>query len=514
MDNLSNNKRIAKNSVFLTIRMIIVLGISLFTTRFILQALGIVDYGIYNVVCGFVVMFGFLNISMSNGIQRFYNYEYGKNGESGANRVYCTAILIQIALAVLILIILEPIGIWYIHNKMNIPADRSFAAEWIFQFSVLMFLSGILQAPYSAAVIAHEKFDFYAVISVSETILKFICAYAIIKAKTDRLILYGALMAIVSILITLLYILFCKKKFDEIYFKASFDKTLFKSMLGFSGWNLMGSFSNVMSDQGINLVLNFFFGPVVNAARGVAHQINGAVQSFVMNISLPVRPQVTQSFARGDIKRTMTLTYSVSKITCGIVLILAIPASIEMDYLLHLWLGSNVPKHTISFTIIILLGSLVTNLNWATSGVVHATGNMRDYQVLGSALRLCAVPISFILLRYYKIPEIALLTVVVFQILAHIFGLFIVRKLVGMSIRNYMVNVVFPIFAIMFFSIVVIYGVHMLIPSGFVRLIAVSFSSLLVVCPLFYCLSFNKSEKEFVNKLITVVLIRLNIIKK
>ena len=514
MSNLSNNKRIAKNSIFLTIRMIIVLGISLFTTRFILEALGVVDYGIYNVVCGFVVMFGFLNISMSNGIQRFYNYEYGKNGEDGANRVYCTAILIQIALALLIVIVLEPIGLWYIHNKMDIPADRMYAAEWIFQFSVLMFVSGILQAPYSAAVIAHEKFDFYAVISVIETILKFICAYAIIKAKTDRLILYGALMATISIVITTLYVLFCKKKFNEIYFKPTFDRSLFKSMMGFSGWNLMGSFSNVMADQGINLVLNFFFGPVVNAARGVAHQINGAVQSFVMNISMPVRPQVTQSYARGDIGRTMTLTYSVSKITCGIVLVLAIPASLEMDYLLHLWLGSNVPEHTTYFSIIILFGSLVTNLNWATSGVVHATGNMRDYQLSGSILRLFAVPIAFILLKFYKIPELALLTVVVFQILAHTVGLFIVRKLVGFSIRDYVMHVVLPIIAVMSFSVIVLYVIHILIPAGFLRLCIVSFSSLLVVSLLFYYLSFNKSEKELVNKLITGVLSKLHVIKK
>lgn len=514
MNNTSNNKRIAQNSFFLTIRMIIVLGISLFTTRFILQALGVVDYGIYNVVCGFVVMFGFLNISMSNGIQRFYNYEYGKNGEEGANRVYCNALLIQVALAILIVLIIEPLGIWYMHNKMDIPADRLFAAEWIFQFSVIMFVSGILQAPFSAAVIAHEKLDFYAVVSVLETTLKFICAYAIKNIKTDRLILYGALMAMISILMTTLYVLFCKRKFKEIYFKPKFDKALFKSMLGFSGWNLFGSFSNVMADQGINLVLNFFFGPVVNAARGIAHQVNGAVQSFVMNISMPVRPQVTQSFAKGDIGRTMTLTYGVSKITCAIVLVLAIPASLEMDYLLHLWLGSNVPQHTAYFSIIILFGSIVTNLNWATSGVVHATGNMRDYQIAGSLFRLCAVPLSIVLLMFYKVPEISLLTVVFCQILAHAVGLFIVRKLVGMSIRDYMVQVVLPILATMFISITILFIIHLLLPAGFLRLLIVSFSSLIVVSSLFYFICFNTSEKELVYKLVAGVLSKLHIIKR
>ena len=398
-DNTSSNKRLAKNTLFLSIRMVIVLVINLFTTRIVLKALGVVDYGVYNVVCGFVAMFGFLNTSMSNGIQRFFNYEYGKNGVEGANKVYSTSLYIQTALALIIVVVVESFGLWYLHNKMVIPADRIVAAQWVFQFSIITFVIGIMQAPFSAAVTAHERLDFYAIISVLDAVLKFGIAYIILAISTDKLILYGILMASISVINIIIYYSYCKSHFSEIIFKRGLNKGLFKSMMEFSGWNLFGSFSGVMADQGINLVLNFFFGPVVNAARGVALQVNGAVHSFVTNISMPVRPQVTQSYAIGDLRRTMSLTYSVSKITCVIVMVLAIPASLEIDYLLRLWLGSDVPEHTAAFTIIILLTSIVTNLNWATSGVVHATGIMRDYQVWGSILRVLSVPVAFIVLN-------------------------------------------------------------------------------------------------------------------
>ena len=489
--------------------MVIVLIINLFTTRIVLKALGVVDYGVYNVVCGFVAMFGFLNTSMSNGIQRFFNYEYGKNGEDGANRVYCSSLYIQGALALIIVVLVEAIGVWYLHNKMVIPVERLEAAEWIFQFSVLMFVLGIMQAPYSAAVTAHERMDFYAIVSVLDAVLKFGIAYLIMIASSDRLILYGLLMASISLINIVIYFIYCKLNFKEIHFKPVFDKGMLKSMLGFSGWNLFGSFSNVMADQGINLVLNFFFGPVVNAARGVAQQVNGAVQSFVSNISMPVRPQVTQSYAKGDISRMMNLTYSVSKVTCGIVLVLAIPASLEIDYLLHLWLEDNVPDHTSVFTIIVLLTSIVTNLNWATSGVVHATGIMRNYQILGSVLRVGSIPLAYFLLKIYQIPSLALLSVLFCQLLAHAVGLFVVRSLVGMPIWDYIKKVVYPIVRVMVIATVILLLLHWLMPYGLFRLLVVSFSSLIVVVTLFYFLGLNDNEKTIVRKMVLGVLDRL-----
>lgn len=501
-DNSSSNKRIAKNSIFLSIRMVIVLAITLYTTRIVLQTLGVVDYGVYNVVCGFVLLFGFLNTSMSNGIQRFYNYEFGQNGESGAKQVYCTSIIIQLLLAGLVVLIVELFGLWYLHNKMVIPIERMDAAEWIFQFAIISFVFGIIQAPYAAAVTAHEKFDFYAVVSVLDAILKLLIVFLIKILPIDKLIIYGMLVSVVSLINFLLYYVYCKRKFSELVFKRQFiNRSLFKKMLGFSGWNLFGSLSGVMEVHGINLVLNYFFGPIENAARGVATQVNAGILSFVGNITTPVRPQVTQSYARGEVPRTIALTYSVSKMSSAIILILAIPASIEIDYLLRLWLGNTIPEHAATFTVIVLFTQLVNSLNAAISNVVHATGVMREYQLWCSIIRLGSIPVSLLLFSFYPIPELALLAVFLFSCLSHIAGLFIVRKLVPMSLNNYCKRVVLPIALALLIGIIVVYIPHYLLTEGFIRLILACVTSLIIVGLSFFYLVFDDNERELTLQL-------------
>lgn len=501
-DNISLNKRIAKNSVFMTIRMVIVLAISLYTTRAILQVLGVEDYGVYNVVCGFVSMFAFLNTSMSNGIQRFFNFELGKNGVDGANRVYCTALHIQAILAIIIIVLTESFGLWYLHNKMVIPEGRMIAAEWIFQFSVLSFLFIIMQAPFSAAVMAHEKMDFYAVISVFDVFLKLGIVLILPLFVYDKLILYGILFSLISVINFCIYFFYCKKHFHEIKYRRLKENGLFKSMLGFSGWNLFGSFSGVMKEQGINLVINYFFGPVVNAARGVAAQVNGGLQSFVTNITIPVRPQVVQSYAQGNISRTMHLTYSISKLSCCFLMLMAIPISYEIDYVLHLWLGANVPEHAALFTIIVFFTSIVNNLNSATSGVVHATGIMKDYQLWGSLIGVSSVPIAFLMLQFYPIPELALIAVMLCAALGHFVCLFVVKKLVGMSVLEYFKEVVWPIAIVFVISVVITYPVHHFMSSGFLRLCIVTLVSVISVSLSLYYLALNKSERVLFSQMV------------
>lgn len=497
-DNSHNNNRIAKNTIFLSIRMVIVLALNLFTTRIVLKTLGVVDYGVYNVVCGFVTMFVFLNTSMSNGIQRFFNYEFGKNGVTGANIVYCTSLYIQAALASLVVILVEFLGLWYLHNKMVIPTDRMVASEWIFQLSVLMLVLGIMQAPYSAAVTAHERMDFYAVISVLEAVLKVGIAFLIMIVPSDRLIMYAILMALVSLINIIIYYFYCKINFKEIYLKPHFDKQMFKSMLGFSGWNLFGSFSGVMKEQGINLVINFYFGPIVNAARGVANQLNGGLQGFVQNITVPVRPQVIQSYAIGDVVRSMRLTYTISKLSCCLLLMVAIPLCLEINYVLELWLGDNIPQHTATFAIIIFLTSIVNNLNSATSGIVHATGKMRDYQLWGSLVSISSVPISHVLLSVYKIPEIALLCVLVCSALGHAICLVVVRKLLGMSLKDYVKEVVFPILIVLLFSLLITSPFHFVfnISNDFIRLCVCAIVCSVSVLLSLYYIGFNRAERQ------------------
>lgn len=507
----SANKRIAKNSLFLTIRMVIVLAITLYTTRIVLKVLGVEDYGIYNVVCGFVSMFAFVNTSMSNGIQRFYNFEYGKNGEEGANKVYCTAVMIQIVMAIIILLLTECVGLWYLHHKMVIPVNRIVAAEWIFQFSLLSFLFVIMQAPYTAAVMAHERMDFYALVNVFDAILKLGIVFLLPYMSIDQLVLYGILMAGISVINFAVYFLYCKRNFTEIRLRNFFSRELFTSMLSFSGWNLFGSFSSVMKEQGINLVLNFFFGPVVNAARGVAAQVNSGMQSFVTNITIPVRPQVIQSYACGDLARSMSLTYSISKLSCCFLLMIAIPASLEIDYILSIWLGNNVPAHASLFTIIILGTLIINNLNSATSGIVHATGIMKDYQLWGSLVSISSVPIAYLLLTYYKIPELALISVLVCAMLGHSVCLFVVRNLVGLSLKDYFRKVVLPILLVFFLSLVLTWFVQMSFTKGFLRFCVVLFAGILSVSIFMYFLAFDIRERKLFIQIVNSIKIKLHL---
>lgn len=489
--------------------MVIVLVISLYTTRIVLKVLGVEDYGVYNVVCGFVSMFAFLNTSMSNGIQRFFNYEYGKNGEEGANRVYCTAVIIQAILAVIIVILTESFGLWYLYNKMVIPDDRMFAAEWIFQLSILSFIFIIMQAPYTAAVMAHERMDFYAVINVFDAILKLGIVFLLPYVNIDVLIMYGILMTGISVVNFFLYYIYCKKQFSEIKYRRTKGNSLFRSMLGFSGWNLLGSFSSVMQEQGINLVINFFFGPIVNAARGVATQVNAGLAGFVTNITMPVRPQVVQSYARGDNIRMMNLTFSISKLSCCLLLMMAIPISIEINYVLHIWLGNNIPDYAGVFTVIILFSSLISNLNAAISNVVHATGKMRSYQFWGSLIKICSVPIAFIVLLFYAQPEFALLIVFMCRLIGHIIGLFIVRNLVNLSLRQYCIKVAIPIVVVILITFLVSLPIHFLLEEGFFRLSVVTIISGVAVGFSLYFIAFDKNERilslQLINSLMSKI---------
>lgn len=510
----SANKRLAKNSLYLSIRMVVVLLITFYTTRVILSTLGVEDYGVYNVVCGFVSMFAFLNTSMSNGIQRFFNYEYGKNGNEGAVKVYNTAILIQAILAVIILIVIESFGIWYINNKMVIPENRMVAAQWVFQFAVISFIFNIFQAPYTAAVMAHEKMDFYAIISIFDAVFKLLIVYTLPIIGGDFLITYGFLWMFISVINWFLYFIYSKRNFSEIILIKVRQKDLFRSMLSFSGWNMFGSFSGVMKEQGINLIINFFFGPVVNAARAVSSQINSGIQSFVQNITTPIRPQVIQSFAQGNISRTMNLTYSISKLSCYFIAIMAVPICYEIDFILKLWLGANIPEHTITFTFIIIACSFQGNLNAALSTIVHATGHMKKYQFWCSLIKIMSVPASYIMLSLGYYPEIALLCIFIFDWLGHIAGICITKTLINFQISEYIKNVIFPIIFVLTLSIVFTYPLHTLISNEIIRFFVVSFGGATIVIICMYTLGLNQKERELINNLLSPLINKFNFYDK
>lgn len=504
MNQSENNKRIAKNSLFMSIRMVIVLIITLYTSRVILRVLGVEDYGVYNVVAGFVTMFGFFNSSLSNGIQRFYNFELGKNGIEGARRVYNMALLIQILLALIIVLPTEIFGLWYLHNKMVVPEGRMLAAEWVFQLSLLTFVLHIVQVPYTAAVMAHERMDFYAVVSIFNVLISLGAVFLIPHLGGDALVLYGALITLIALITLVLYIGYAKRNFKEIILEKTFRLSLFKEMLSFSGWNIFGTLGQMMKDQGVNLILNFFFGPIVNAARGIANQVNGGLQSFVANITVPVRPQVVQSYATGDINRSLSLTYTISKLSCYFLLLMALPIMLEIDFVLKMWLGDNVPEHTSIFVVIIILNSFINNLNAAISGVVHASGDMKTYQLCGGTISLVSVVVVYITMLIWDIPSIALVVLLALDIVRQFVALIVLKSIVNeFSLGAYFSDVVVPIVLVALIALIIPMFAQQYMADGFLRFIIVLIVSILSVGTSIYYIGLSKSEKSLVKQMLS-----------
>lgn len=502
-----NNKRIAKNSLYMSIRMIVVLFISLYTTRAVLKVLGIEDYGIYNVVCGFVSMFSFLNNSMASATQRYYNYELGKNGEIGVQKVYNASMLIHWLLAVIIILFTEIGGLWYLENKLVVPETRMSAAFWIFQFSVVSMFLNIVNVPYISAIMAYERMNYYAYIGIIDAVLKLLIVFALYLSDGDRLILYGFLFLAITVFDYFAYRMYAKKQFKNLRLSLLPRKAFFKEMLEFAGWNLFGSFAYMMRDQGINLLLNAFFGPIVNAARGVANQVNGALQGFTSNILTPARPQIVQSYAKGEYDRSFHLMNGVSKLSCIVFLLMSLPVSLLISPILNMWLGGNVPEHTSSFVIIMLITNTWGSLVAPISAIVHATGKMKFYQTISSASNLMSVPLAYVFLCIDSVPEFVFYALLITMFTNHIAGLISLKRLTSFSIKRYIQNVVLPLACVIVLSVVTTIIPYYFISNLVLKFLVVIVVSVLAVISYSYIICFDQKEKmlinQFVNKFIT-----------
>lgn len=492
----SQNKTLAKNTIFLSVRMIFVMFVSLYTSRVFLHALGVEDFGINNVVCGFVAMFNFLNTSLANGIQRFYNSEMVKSGNKGARIVYNSALLIQGCIAVLVVILLETVGLWYINNKMVIPIERFSTAIWIYQFSVISSVLVIMQTPYSAAVMAYEKMNYYAIVGIVDVMLKLGLALAIPYVSGDHLLFYGAMMLCISISSFMMYVGYAKIKFTSLKIKLELQHGLLKNMITFSGWNFFGTFACMVREQGLNIVLNLFFGPVVNAARGIAYQVSSALQGFVSNISVAAKPQMVSSFAEGNAERTLKLMYSMSKLSFFILYIMAVPVCLEIDYILHLWLGDVVPQHTANFVVLVILTNFMNNLNAPLSNVVYATGKMRNYQVTFSVINILIIPVAYVALQMGLPPEAAFFSYFVMTMFVQIGCLYVLKTIIKISLTDYFYRLCCPL---LIFSVVAIplpYIIKMSMSVGFYRLGCVTVVTCITAFVSFYCIVLNRKEKN------------------
>lgn len=498
----NQNTTIAKNTLFLSLRMVFVLFVSLYTSRVFLNVLGVEDYGISNVVAGFVSMFSFLNTSLANAIQRFYNAELGKNGSKGITKVYNTSLVIQGIIALFVVALLESVGLWYLYEKMVIPSDRFEVAFWLYQFSTISAAVVIMQSPFTAAVMAYERMNTYAVISILEVILKLGFALALPYISIDRLLMYGAFYMVLSILTFLSYFIYSKKEFKELHFQRSYKKSMFKDMISFSGWNLCGTFACMIREQGLNMVLNIFFGPVVNAARGVAYQVSGALQGFVSNLSLAAKPQMVQSFATGDSSRTIKLMYTMSKLSFIFLFVLSVPVILNIDYILHLWLGNVVPDHAANFVVLVIITNFMNNLNAPLSNVVYATGKMRNYEVTFSVINLLIIPISFIVLKLGAPAEMAFIVYLVMTVFVQIGCLLVIHTLTKISLSDYFMSLIVPIVIVACITLPLIYIINFYLQQNMIGIVIEYIVITLLSSVLFYFVVLDSTEKKIVNNII------------
>ena len=505
-----SNKRIAKNTAFLYIRLLFVLFVSIYTTRVVLRYLGIEDYGIYNVVAGFVLMFSFLNNSMSISIQRFYNYVKGEDGELSQSDVYSAALLAQGIIAVATLVLLESVGWWYINNVMVVPPERVFAANCVFQFSVLSLVVVVMQGPFSGAILSNERMDYFALGSMVDVVLRLVIVLVLPYLPFDKLISYGVLSFVVSVVGFFWYYLYCHRCFRDLRFVKDRSGILLRRLLTFSGWNLLDMFSYTVKGQGLNVLINAFFGPTVNAARGISNQIMSAIQGFSSNIVMAFRPQLVESYAKGELARTTMLMFSMSKISYVFLYMLSVPIVVELDMVLRLWLGDNIPDYTVPFTILVLANMVVSSLNTPLSQVMQAVGELKWYQIVRSLIITSILPLAWLSLKLGGDPISVFVVSFLMTILNQPVSMVLLHRHYSYSYRDYLKQIVWPC---CLFSLLA-----PLLPMVVVRTMDSSFLRLMVSClvsgvsslSLIYIVVLNSSERQMLGSL---VLSRLKRIK-
>ncbi len=483
--------------------MVYVLLVSLYTTRVVLGVLGIVDYGIYNVVGGFVGMFSFLNNSLSNGIQRFYNFNLGKGDYGRVEEIYNSALRIQFVIALIVIALLESVGLWYINNLMVVPSGRLSVTNWLFQFSVLSLVIVIMQIPYSASIMAHEKMNYFALVSIIDATIKLILVLLLKLSTGDHLLQYGIITLCISVITFLFYYVYSKIHFAEIRMRKVFDKNLSKEVLSFTGWNVFGTFALMLKTQGLTVLLNAFFGPVVNAARGIASQVNGALQGFSANIVSAVRPQLVQSYAINNYERVRNLMISLSKVTFILLFLLSVPIIIEINYILKIWLGSdNIPENTALFTSLVLVNMIISSMNTPLSQVVHATGNMKKYQIGTSMVIISIIPVSLLVLYLGAPPSSVFIISIIISCINQAVCLFLLKQIFEYSIRDYAKRVIVPCLLVCVVGPILPFLLSSTLPQSFFRLMIVVVSPVVVVSLLSYCIVLDSKEKELIKSLV------------
>lgn len=495
-----NNKRIAKNTLLLYFRMLVTMAVGLYTSRIILQNLGVEDFGIYNVVGGVVAMFAILSGSLSAAISRFLTFELGKNDQKKLKRVFSSAVTIQLLLTIIVALIAETIGLWFLNSKMSVPQDRLYAANWVFQMSIITFGVNLISVPYNAAIIAHERMSAFAYISIIETFGKLVIAWLIAVSCFDRLIFYAVLMCGVALIIRFIYGWYCKRHFVECSYHFTFDKSLLKQMFGFAGWNFIGVSSAVLRDHGGSVVLNLFFGPTVNAARGVAVQVQHAISQFQSNFMTAMNPQITKSYANGNHSYMMTLIYQGARLSFYMLLFLSLPILLNTDYILSIWL-KTVPEHAVRFVQLILIFVMSESISSPLVTAMLATGKIRNYQIVVGGLQMLNLPVTYALLKKGFAPECTFVIAIVISQCCLFARLIMLRKMIALKMGRYLrevyLNVV--IVSVLSFAVPLLIKKYFIASAGACSLVLVSVISIVSTTFVVLCIGCNKNERVLVK---------------
>ena len=497
-----NTRRIAKNTLMLYVRMLFGMLVSLYTSRVVLNTLGVEDYGIYNVVGGVVAMMGILNGAMSTSTQRFLNFELGTGNKTRLQQIFGMSLNIYFLFAAVFVILAETVGLWFMNTHLLIPEDRMMAANYIFQFSIFATVISLISNPYNAAIVAHERMDIYAYTSIFEVFVKLGIVFLLLVIPFDKLIGYGLFLACTSCLVTLIYYIFCKRHFEECQYKFYWDRTLFQQLFSYFGWNLFGSTAGLVKTEGLNIILNMFFNPAVNAARGIACQINNVLMQFFSNFYTAVRPQIIKYYAQGEISSMLDLVFRSTRYSFFLCLLVCMPVMVEAPYLINFWLGQT-PEYVIVFTRLIIVISIVDALAAPIMTAAHATGKIRLYQFVVGMISILNIPISYVILKYV-VHNAVIVYAISFglTIVAFIVRLLIVKHLIDFSISIYIRTIIMKIILLSILSAIIPISLHVILQSNFLNCVLILVVSVLSSGIFIYIIGMNRGERMAVINVI------------
>ena len=476
----------------------------------ILEILGVEDFGIYNVVGGVIGLLSFLNSSMASTYQRYFNFEMGRKNETALIYLFKSSITVQLIYAIIIVVLAETIGLWFLNTQIVIPIERITAARWVYQVSILSFVLTVFQAPFTALIISNEKMNIFAIVSILDATLKLVIIFLLPYTNNDKLIAYAILLILITLLDLLIYVVICKKKFSSCKIALNWDKDNLKSLINFGGWGMVGSLAYTLKSQGINIILNMFFGPIVNAARGISYQILSAVEMFTTNFQTSFRPQLIKSYAEGNLDYMYKLYYSATKISFYMLWCISLPIIIETPMILSLWLGNNVPEYTVVFTRLILLTALVSAYANPTSAIAYATGNIKRF-ISNTSPKLPApillliiqllnttVPIGYFFLKLGYDPESTMIISLIMTILVQIVRLFVLKKLLYFSILDYIKKVCIPTFLVFLLSPIMPYCIKRIAQDSLIYSLLICLISAISVVIFMWFIGLNKEEKNII----------------